>query len=269
MKGLGKKQIQAINLTLSKIGFALSKEPLTSHQLHIKTKIHKNKLGQRLDYLISRGIVIKHTRTSPPNLESKQNHLRAAYTYEYYLLNWSNPDAKKLLNYYYNYSPDYQEVKKREQESKERVKMAEAVRKAPLKRKERESEEDFKKREEEVKELNRQIEEQLQKLVQDDQELRERSRKRVIMLAKQMIRIEELELESLNQRLRDKNDITSSNIEEQSIKIQRAPLNVFIDFKVDSMFHEYNYTDIWEIMEEEGLLDPIIQHLKQLYQKQQ
>lgn len=60
-----------------------------------ESNIQKQTLGDILDDLATRGIVIKHrfSKRNDPNIE---------YNRIYYLLNWSKVEAKRLVNYYFD-----------------------------------------------------------------------------------------------------------------------------------------------------------------------
>jgi hypothetical protein len=110
VRGLGEKQKTQRCLTDSKIVSFLTVTPFTYDKLWKVSRIHRNTLRHRLDFLVAQGIVIKHKYSIPykyhyhgcsmykyPDLD-----MLPLYNHIYYLLNCSKPESKQLVSYYLN-----------------------------------------------------------------------------------------------------------------------------------------------------------------------
>lgn len=111
VRGLGDQQWKAREMTCSKIVSFLMVSPFTFEQLWRVSRIHRNALGKRLQYLIKEGVVFNHEYSIPYTKEfygymykySVQNpYTPSLYGHTYYLLNCSEPACGGLINFYYN-----------------------------------------------------------------------------------------------------------------------------------------------------------------------
>jgi hypothetical protein len=110
VRGLGEKQRIQRYLTDSKIVSFLTVTPFTYDKLWKVSRIHRNTLRSRLNYLVAQGIVIKHKYSIPNNYHywgcSKYRYpdldMLPIYNRTYYLLNCSKPKSKQLVSYYLN-----------------------------------------------------------------------------------------------------------------------------------------------------------------------
>jgi hypothetical protein len=85
--------------------------PFTFEQIWRVSRIHRNTLGKRLQYLIKEGVVFKHEYSIPHTKEfygymykySVPNpYTPPLFGHPYYLLNCSRPACGGLVNFYYN-----------------------------------------------------------------------------------------------------------------------------------------------------------------------
>jgi len=110
VRGLGEKQKTQRNLTDSKIVSFLTVTPFTYDKLWKVSRIQRNTLRDRLDFLVAQGIVIKHKYSIPNNFHYQgcsmyrypDLDMLPIYNRTYYLLNCSKPKSKQLVSYYLN-----------------------------------------------------------------------------------------------------------------------------------------------------------------------
>jgi hypothetical protein len=99
VRGLGEKQDLERMWTRCRIAFVLAKETCISREL--RNIIHPNVLKKQLTSMIDIGIVIKHRHDATDSIPQLQKNIpkniRMWYTYDYYLLDWSNPISKKCV----------------------------------------------------------------------------------------------------------------------------------------------------------------------------
>jgi hypothetical protein len=84
--------------------------PFTYHKLWKVSRIHRNTLRDRLDFLVAQGIVIKHKYSIPNNYhyhgcsmyKYPDLDMLPFYNHIYYLLNCSKPESKQLVSHYLN-----------------------------------------------------------------------------------------------------------------------------------------------------------------------
>lgn len=113
MRGLGQKQLAERLLTDSKIVAFLERQPHTFESLRRVTHIQRNTLKKRLNYLVSRKIIIKHHYLKP----YRSRYLANLYNRDWYLLDLEHTEAEMLREYYYENEPEY----KKFQESKRKI----------------------------------------------------------------------------------------------------------------------------------------------------
>lgn len=109
VRGLGAKQRKQIQFTDSKITSFLAVSPFTFGELWSISRIHRNTLKRRLEYLVSRGIVLKHKYAIPYKHQFYGFMFKypllcntPLYGHTYYLLNLSNKDVQQIISYYYD-----------------------------------------------------------------------------------------------------------------------------------------------------------------------
>ena len=111
VRGLGDKQWKARMMTYSKIVSFLTVSPFTFEQLWKVSRIHRNTLKKRLDYLVSERTILKH-KYSVPNRQEFYGYIYKypipnpyvvlLYGHTYYLLNCSDASSRAFSNFYYN-----------------------------------------------------------------------------------------------------------------------------------------------------------------------
>ena len=96
MRGYGKEHLYSERLTIRKIVETLATKPHTYEQLRKDTKIQRNILRRRLDYLtnLERGIIIRYKYSFYQDM--KNDYIRP--NAEYYILNLNNPMTKTILH---------------------------------------------------------------------------------------------------------------------------------------------------------------------------
>ncbi|HET7285436.1 MAG TPA: hypothetical protein VFI70_12200 [Nitrososphaeraceae archaeon] len=94
-RGLGQKQQKARLLTNAKIAAYLAIQPFIYQRLQEESRIQKQVLQHRLAELVTQGVVIKHKF-------SVKNDPNIKYGSRYYLLNWSNSEARKIVEYWFS-----------------------------------------------------------------------------------------------------------------------------------------------------------------------
>jgi len=103
MKKLGRGQELLLKRTLSMIVYTLATiGPLTAFGIHRKTKIHRSLVLPRALHVLEREkVIIKRIGAVwvfP--FEDDSSDVKSRYRNEYYLLNWSNSDAKEFYYFY-------------------------------------------------------------------------------------------------------------------------------------------------------------------------
>jgi Txe/YoeB family toxin of Txe-Axe toxin-antitoxin module len=210
-------------MTCSKIVSKLAKQPYTYYQLRSASKIHGDILRRRLNLMTNSGEIIKfkYTMTPPNRVENP-----VVYKYDYYLLNWSKPECKQMLDFYNSYSLEGRMAKIREEEDNRVLMESKQKMNASINRRVDETEKEYHKRRAKIEKLDRKV-----KSTQD-----------------KLVRV---------WKKTDK-DKEKATIECAKLIVQRghSPLNLFIDLRVNGIFKLVNavYTDIWDFMDKAELL---------------
>ena len=95
MRGYGNKQLYSERLTIRKIVETLATKPYTYEQLRADTKIQRNILRRRLDYLAYQegGMIIRYKYLFYQDMKNDYTKPNA----EYYILNLNNPKIQEIL----------------------------------------------------------------------------------------------------------------------------------------------------------------------------
>jgi hypothetical protein len=108
---LGDKQWKEREMTYGKIVSLLTVSPFTFEQLWKVSRIHRNTLHKRLQYLIKDGVVLVHKYAIPYTKDNygymykysvPNPYTAPLYGHKYYLLNCSDLGCSGLINFYYN-----------------------------------------------------------------------------------------------------------------------------------------------------------------------
>lgn len=168
--------------------------------------------------------IIKFKYTMTPKLSGAKNS--AAYKYDYYLLNWSKPECKQMLDFYNSYSPEGRMAKMRQEAEKRAMTDSKQKLKTAEDKREDETEEEYNSRKAKDKELSRKIQVEIYEA-----------------------------LEIRNKADQDQEEVTIKYAK-LCVQAGHSPLNIFIEYKVNRIFNLVSavYTYIWEFMEKAQLL---------------
>jgi hypothetical protein len=224
MKGLGNRQKVDSYMTCSKIVSKLAKQPYTYYQLRSATKIHGDILRRRLDSMTSLDEIIKFKYTMTPKLGGANNS--GAYKYDYYLLNWSKPQCKQMLDFYNSYSPEGRMTRIKQEAEGKMLTESEQKMKIAADRREDETEEEYNTRKTEIEEQSRKVQVAMDEALATWSNAEQDQEQATIKHAKTFI------------------------------QMGHSPLNIFIDYKVNGIFNLVSavYTNMWEFMEKAQLL---------------
>jgi len=166
-------------------------------------------------------IKFKYTMTPPNGVENP-----VVYKYDYYLLNWSKPECKQMLDFYNSYSPEERTAKIREEEDNRILMESKQKMNASINGRVDEIEMEYHKRRAKIEKLDRKVEAAQDKLIRVWKKADKDNEKATIEWAKLIV------------------------------QSGHSPLNLFIDLKVNGIFKLVNtvYTDIWDFMDKAELL---------------
>ena len=209
-------------MTCSKIVSQLAKQPYTYYQLRNASKIHGDILRRRLNLMTDSGMIIKfkYSMTPPNGVENP-----VVYKYDYYLLNWSKPECKQMLDFYNSYSLEGRMAKREEDDDRILMESKQKTN-ASINRRVDETKKKYHKRRAKIEKLDRKVKAAQDKLIQVWKKTDKDNEKATIEWAKLIV------------------------------QMGYSPLNLFVDLKVNGIFKLVStvYTDIWDIMDKAELL---------------